>query len=826
MLKVSRIKFTASLLIGLVAFALTSSTSSSQNKQLRDSIQYENIAKGKTYTFSAKPNYALCSDFGDDVQLTDGVYTSGYFWAQKTTVGWQGKRPVVITFDLGKIEPIRGVSYNTAAGTAAGCTWPVSVYVLVSTDGTNYFTIGDLVALSNKCNLPPTEGYAVHRYWIDSMRTFGRYVQLVIDPGGPYCFIDEIEIYRGEYSWITQQPMGVPSRGGIDFFRSNVVNNSIKSRLYSDVREARDDIKRSGLGERKVVNLLAELDAIDLMIPRMPHVDPKSFAAILPINDLQALVFSVRAKMRRLKGLPPIETWVSNPLDYITPTQNPDSASRRHIDVAMIRGEWRSAVFNLKNSGPNPAHIQFSINGLPGGNNPNYISVYEVQWTDTTELKLIGAALKKISCTKSSYFTIIPAGMVRQIWLSFHPVNILPGDYTGRIIINKLGGNKHGIPLKFRLFPLTFPEMPTLHIGGWDYTDSDTAYGVTVKNRDALIAHLQERFVDSPWATSRVLPFGDFDLDGNFLKKPDTSQFNAWIARWTNARRYYVFLNVGDSLAGSPSGSEAFVAKVKTWINYWVEYAATKGLQPEQLFLLLLDEPSSNDKDRVIISWAKAIRAAQPKVMLWEDPAYRNPENAMEEMMSSVDVLCPNRIQMLNEGKHFEDFYRKQNTKGRRLDLFSCSGPMHLLDPYSYIRLQAWACWDMGAESTLFWSFCDTGRGNPWNPYLAYSMNFAPMFLAPDSVTPGKHMEALRESVEDFEYFVMLKDAIAKTNTFNPALPKANELLQYGARRVLDATNANKLNWSDDKDRWIAEEVRLEILKTIVALKSQYANRH
>ena len=80
-------------------------------------------------------------------------------------------------------------------------------------------------------------------------------------------------------------------------------------------------------------------------------------------------------------------------------------------------------------------------------------------------------------------------------------------------------------------------------------------------------------------------------------------------------------------------------------------------------------------------------------------------------------------------------------------------------------------------------------------------------------------MEALRESVEDFEYFVMLSDAIAKANPRNPVLTKAKELLQSGARRVLDAENANKLDWSDDKDRWIAEKVRLEILETLVALK-------
>lgn len=811
-------KFTLCLLIGLVALAMSSSKSSSQDNHLLDTAQYANIAKGKPYTFNATPNYSLCSDPGDNVQLTDGIYTSGYFWTQKATVGWQRKRPVVITIDLGKIEPIRGVSYNTAAGTA-GVTWPVSVYILVSDDGTNYFAIGDLITPGNKRNPPPVKGYAVHRYWIDSMRTHGRYVQLLIDPGGPYCFVDEVEIYRGEDSWITQQPMGAPTRGATDFFKTNAINNSIKSRLYVDLRDTREDIKDSGLGNKETADLFAELNNIDFAIPKTPPVDPQSFSAIFPINDLQGRIFSVRAKMRRMKGLPPIEAWVSHPLDYITPTQKSDSASRRQIEVAMMRGEWRSAVFNLTNSSSNPAHIQFSINGLPCGNNPDYVSAYEVQWTDTTELKPIGAALKEMPRTKLAYSAIIPAGMTRQIWLSFHPVNTAPGNYKGQIIINESDGNKHEIPLKFRLFPFSFPEKPALHVGGWDYTDSDAMRGVTVKNRDALIAHLQERFVDSPWATSRVMPFGSFDPAGNFIQKPDTSRFDTWIARWPTARRYCVFLNVVDSLAGSKRGSEAFAARVKTWIDFWVMHASTKGIKPEQLFLLLLDEPSKNEQDRIIIAWAKAIRAAQPKVMLWEDPAYLNPKVAMPEMMSSVDVLCPNRVQMLSKGKHFEDFYRKQKAEGRRLDFYSCLGPMHLLDPYSYVRLQAWTCWDMGAESTFFWAFGDTGGGNTWNPYAAPGMNFAPMFLAPDSVTPGKHMEALRESVEDFEYFVMLKDAIAKANPGNPALPKAKELLQSGARRVLDAKNANKLNWSDDKDRWIAEKVRLEILETIVALK-------
>lgn len=779
--------------------------------------KYTNIAKGKTYTFNKTPNYVLCNDPGDNIQLTDGIYTSGYFWTQKTTVGWQGVRPVVITIDLENIHPIRGVSFNTAAG-SAGVTWPVSLHVLVSDDGKNYFAVGDLITMSNRRDVPTAKGYGVHRYWTDKLQASGRYVQFIIEPGGLYCFVDEIEIFRGDDSWRIKKPAGLASAGGLDYFQANATHNSMKVRLDVDLRNFESEIKASNLEAKEKNKLFIELNDIEAAIPKIDPVEPKSFLAIMPINDLHARIFSILAKMRQLQGVSSIETWISHPLDYVTPSQRPASKASKQIEVYMMRNEWRSAVFNIANSNHLPLQFEFSIKGLPGGNNPNYVSVYEVQWTDTREMKPIGAALKQLPYSKLAYRTIIPAGMTRQIWLTFNPKNIDPGNYKGAVII-KANGDKQEIPINMRLFPFIFPTQPALHVGGWDYTDSDKIYGVTKNNREALIAHLQERFVDSPWATSSVMPFGTFDASGSLAQKPDTSRFDAWISRWPDARRYFVFRAVQDSIDGVKIDTPLFRTRVKSWIDFWVAHAADKGIKPEQIYLLLVDEPHAHEQDRIIIAWAKAIRAAQPKVRLWEDPTYLKPEKALPELFSSVDVLCPNRVQMLNEGKSFEAFYRKQKVDGRRLELYSCSGPMHLLDPYSYVRLQAWTAWDMGAEATSFWAFGGTGGGNPWNPYAATGVNYAPMFLAPDSVTPGKHMEALRESVEDFEYFVMLKDAIAKTKPNNPVLPKAKELLKSGARRVLDAENANKLNWSDVKNRWIAEEVRLEILETLVALE-------
>lgn len=39
-----------------------------------------NLALGKKYTLSVKPNYPLTAPVTDTTSLTDGVFTTGHFW--------------------------------------------------------------------------------------------------------------------------------------------------------------------------------------------------------------------------------------------------------------------------------------------------------------------------------------------------------------------------------------------------------------------------------------------------------------------------------------------------------------------------------------------------------------------------------------------------------------------------------------------------------------------------------------------------------------------------------------------------------------------------
>jgi len=782
---------------------------------------HENLARGCAYTLDPQPSYGYCTDPNDKVQLTDGEYTAGYFWTQKTTVGWTRARPVAITLDLGADVPVSGLSLNTAAG-VAGVEFPASIMVLISVDGRAYHALGDLLSLSRRNGVPPQGKYAVHRFMTDSLQTHGRYVKWLVNPAGAYCFVDEIEVFRGKPEYAQLALPGEEIRYPLEYFKDNLFNAAVKRRIGYDLEAARAFVLAANLQAPVLNRLQGEISAIEKGIGELPELPAAGFQSVIPLNDLHARVYALYGAARAARGVMPLTVWSANPWDFLQPADLPEKAPAPAVSIAAMRGENRAGALNLTNSTEKPLRLKLTFTDVPSGQPPTDLTVHDVPWTDTYEGTAVAAALPVLAPVGEGYEVTVPAGMTRQLYFTFKPQKTPAGTHRGQLQIAAPGVVPVRVPFTLRVFDLTFPAEPTLHVGGWDYTDVDSQYGVTATNRDALIDHLRQRFVDSPWGTGSVMPFGTFGPDGQYTKTPDTTRFERWLARWPKARRYCVFNSVGGNIAGVKIGDPGFAPRVVTWIRFWADFVRSKGLKPEQLVLLLLDEPNRQEQDQVILAWAQAIQAAEPDVVIWEDPTYRKPDEALPEMMAVADVLCPNRPMLLDGGKPFADFYRAQKAAGRRLDFYSCSGPAFLLDPYSYHRLQAWTCFDFGAEATFFWAFGDTGGGNPWNAYTAKGTSYAPAFLGPDSVTAGKHMEAIRESVGDFEYLVMLQQriaAVAKTAPQNALLPAARALLAGAPARVLGADHVNELSWRDAKDRSVADTVRIEVGTILERLK-------
>lgn len=781
----------------------------------------ENIALGAPYTMTMRGRYSLCSDNDDKTQLTDGVYTEGYFWTQKTTVGWRASKPAHVTIDLGEVQPIRGMSFGSAAG-VAGVTWPASLIIYVSDDGESWYDVADLVALHNQHDpLPPFGQYSARRIWTDQLHTHGRYVHVAIEPGGPYVFCDEIEVFRGEDAWLTEayEDEGVADPG--QNISARIATRRIKEHLVEVLAMVTATIAEAPQAAR--VGLQAKADELSGTINEMPLVSMAGFRAVLPMTDLERDIYALQAEIWRVQGKQPLRVWHQSRWDPLAPTAEPVTEAAPALRVDMMSNEFRADALNFTNANEDALDLRLRIVGLPGGDNPDYVTVQRVEHVGTPQMQIGSVAAPLIDAERDGddWLINVPAGMARQVWLAFNRPEVSAGEYAGAVEI-RTAGQTISVPLTLKVYPLRFPDETTLLVGGWSYTNGNS-YGVTEDNHLDFIEHMQEHFVNAPWATSAALPRGKYDDAGNMTEEPSTDNFDAWQADWPDAKMYMVFLgqHADSKFDGADPGSEMFNIKVGNWVRFWADHMVELGLEASQLGLLVIDEPHNQAQYDSSVAWFKAIDAGAPEIVTWTDPTAREQDGILE-MYQTVDVLCPNRHRYYEVAAWYSDFIEQMRDEGTEVWFYSCSGPARSFDPFSYYLMQAWHAFDLGAKGSAFWCFSDNGGGSCWNEYVGQTQGpYCPIYLDDTSVTAAKYMEAIRESAEDFEYLVMLRSRIEELAAAGvPAtkLAAAKKLLATAPARVMAGEDGANWQWDEPKDRAVQDRVRVEILEALTEL--------
>ena len=712
--------------------------------------------------------------------------------------------------------------------------------------------------------------YGTYRYWTDQLRTHGRYVSLVVS-NQPFTFVDEIEVYAGEGEWVNEplpgpaiadlsievhggeggewvvEPPPEPAIADLSAYSpQTAIEKGIRTRLVRDIEALREAAAAEGVPPQTKRDVLGELAFVEGVLEQASTAFGDDFRAVLPLNSWHERVLRTQAWLWRARGLKPLTFWRSDLWDPLPYIGMPDTAAALAVEVHLMRKEYRAAAFNVSNSSDETMQMMFRLSGLPGGDNPKYVTVHEVAWTDTRSGVPVAAALPEVGAESDLYAVSVPSGMTRQVWLTFHPVDVEPGTYEGEVVVESVPGGKR-FPLRMHLYPLDFPQKQSLHLGGWDYTDEFGEYqSVTERNRPLIIQHLRERFVDSPWGAPRLVnPYytavrGTYDAKGTMTAPPETAKFDEWLELWPDAARYLVFAKVSDRFVYGDDENDSwgmdtpeFTTAVKAWVQFWSGHMKSKGLQPEQLVLLLVDEPDEDpNRDHIILAWAKAIRGADTGVRIWENPNYRDMTQADQAMINACHILSPHIKIFLNssspmrpaaEGQEYRDYHQKKLDQGIALEFYNADGPTRLLDPYAYYRLAAWWCWRHGATGMNFWSLTDTGGASSWNEYLLTTRNsYAPMFLTEDSVTAGKHLEAQREGVEDYEYFVMLDRAIRESDAqgaSGPEVGEARQLLESLPASVSKAAFSQRTQWLDETvDRTLADAARVQVLAALTKL--------
>lgn len=779
-----------------------------------------NLARQRPYTMEPPPNYSDCLDPGDRTQLTDGVYSQGYFWVQPSTVGWVRTRLVAITFDLGEVKAIAGASYSTAAG-VADVHWPRSILVLASDDQREWTILGDLVRLSNQRDEPPPTPYRLHRFATGELHGRGRFVALVVDCE-PYTVVDEIELYEGPSAWLAE-----PTRGRqtplspLAYHRSRQVIDSIQRRLRTDLARAVGELETARLNptDRAALDARAEglADEIDAW-----EIVPDDFTTILPLNELHTRIYALHAPLLRARGYRGLTVWGGDRYDPLQPLDAPATPPSEPpvLQVRMMRHEHRAEVLNLTN--PTDQALTATVTATGLGAAAGGLALREVLFTDTRDGTPVAAALAPGPAGAQGLRLSVPAGTTRQVWLAFRSHDLPAGVARGALEITAPHQpEKLTVPLSLSVAEVVMPDEFSLAIGGWDETNNQGGYQVTAENMLPLIANLRDHGVNMPWSNPRVMPTpGQYDAAGNLTAPPDFTAWDEWVGRWPDVRCYGLFPSVKDSFAGEAMGTPRFDRMVGAWATAWVEHAAAQGIKPSQIMILLVDEPHAEAQDQIIIAWAKALHAAQPELVIWNDPTHKDPAKAAPEFYAESGVLCPNTTLFLRAEQSYRDFYLAQQQAGRELWFYACAGPSKLLDPASYYRGQFWLNLLHGGRGSCYWAFGDEA-GNSWNAYLQHRPCYSPLFLSATTVTDAKQMEAIREGAEDFEYFRLLRTRVTELRSRGIAsdlVRKAEELLTTGPAQVVALMGGERQRWATPKDRGLPDRLRLQALELLVAL--------
>jgi hypothetical protein len=818
----------------------------------------QNVALGKSYTFSLAPSISDCSDAGDSIQLTDGYtlpqgnYPRGTFFTQDSSVSWNGQQE--ITIDLGEDKPLEGVAVNMGAGMSGNAfvPWPLIIQMLVSEDNVTWEAVGNLVEL-DLVNAPfqvqPDVPYAsiTHQYKTMTLATHGRYMKLVFGSAS-YKYADEIEIYRGPDAYLALPYVGPGIPDVPTYFKSVIVPTKLRTRLAIDSQKIDQAITAANLATNIADPLRASLTAINEQIPSLTTIaSPTTFKTIFPINDLHRQIFAVQAGLWRALGLPNIVAWKSGRYDPLSPTAVP-TQNTAEMNVAMMSNEYRADVINLSNTKASATDLTLTIEGLPGGDNPDYVTVHEVPFTDTSNLVPVAAALPIITKQGGQYVVNVPAGLTKQIWLEFHPTEVAAGTYQGRLKVAGTGMTTFTVPLHLEMYPLTFPAKPTLHLGGWDFSNPNGGWsgGLTANTRKAFITNLQAHYVDVTWAVSAyeqsgtrgaIMPAGTYDSNGHLITAPNPAAFNAWVADWPAGTSFFAILGsdlspTNPSFVGFPVGSTEFNTAMREWATWWANHLKSQNISPSKVGILFSSEPHTADMAALHIAYGEAIRSAGTEIKIFEDPIlpffpYSVPDPRLFEI---ADILSVQTEIFLNNNAAYKDFYAQQQAAGRELWLYSAQGPRPLRDPYIYDQLPGWLAWQYGAKGIESWAYTDFGYPplptyprSSWNDYAGIT-NYSPLFIDTVSVTDGKHMEASREAVEDYEYLKMLQDKISFLEVLgikDSAIDSAKILLATGVTRVTDGRKSSAKDlWHITKDRSVADQVRVEILESLTQLNS------
>jgi len=659
----------------------------------------------KSYSFSTQPNYSYSDRSNDNTSLTDGIYTTGNFWTQSTTVGWQSAKEVSINLDLGKVIPIATVSFNTVRSIRSHINFPQNIFVFISNDNTTFRYVGD--AADDPQNLPGEN--EAKKFILDSIGQSARYVTLTIIPQGSYIFCDEIEVLKGKKNDnLTKDSVPQSSLGQVvDSLKVLGYHRMVLSKAVEKLEKGA--VTKTGVNNKEASSLSKRLTRKNL--------SP---------NDLKALkedigkenAFNLRQKFNL-----PFITEKCNPWDTLSEFREPGK-NIDHLNYQFFLcnncSQYGSFVITNTHFAPQKFYFKVSNNA-----SINSIELYNIPDVPSLYYDMIPDPLVEV---KDS-ITINPG--VSELFL--FKITGMKSESTPSSIIISSADKTVRINIKKEILD-SFIEnnFESLNVNVWAYL-----------NKPMLINHKEEAVKDLKLHHVNTLVIPPEILPG--MATTDFNSFDNYLSNFGEIKNILLSMGYGSLVyrRGLKNGkfmSDEWKKDFIQWYSNIKKLIHDNGFSNSQIYLYPYDEVvTRNFEDfKQLISWS---REAIPGIKFY---ATLNTQESIDSLLSFVDIaqILPSLASRKLPAHHCEIWIYTGNT------------PSRALSPYGFYRLMAWDAFVNNYHGIGFWNYADERNGNALNlvsdvPNTAGS--YSVIYNNPDgSIISSRRWEAFRLGIEDY----------------------------------------------------------------------------
>ena len=667
------------------------------------SISAQNLALHKSYSLSTLPNYQYSAPASDKSSLTDGIYTKGYFWSQPTTVGWMGRR-VSIDIDLGEIQPVGAISFNTVRYSKGGVNFPQNIYVFVSEDDKDFKYVGDAADTpDNKAG-----SYMIKKFILNNINSRGRYVLLSVIPKGKLLFCDEIEVMKGK-STISNSSL---------LLRKDSLTNAIDS--LTSLRFEKKYLEES-------------LKTIELR--GVESADSSEFSSIrkeikgkdISTSDLkyyQEKIGQLQAKFLQDKFRLPFLVTKYNPWDSLMQFTEPKGqAGLTSYQITVPIQGVQFGCFVLTNTNTTPQHFSFNISTNRNRITSN-IQLFKVAFVPSLNYLRIPDPLIPVENN-----VLINPGISQMFFYKVR--GIKQGYAKSTITINSEKGTAK-LAANIRVSNLLLSSETNINANVWAYLNYPMLQDRKIEAARDLHLHHINTVVIPP----AILPKLESDSYTGFIN---------YITNFMGVKNFLLYMNYSARDLRDGNGefmSLAWKNKFTAWYTSIVKLIKQNGFPNTHIFLYPYDEVRGTDIEdfSTLVRWAKV---SIPGIKFYATLTHS----------SSIDSILP----LVDIAQILTSYKGIANLPFHTCEVwtYGASGPSRALSPYNFYRLMAWRAFQNDFKGIGFWNYADEGNSKQLNlvsdPLLTPSNSYSVVYDGPGKeITSSRRWEAFRLGIEDY----------------------------------------------------------------------------